>query len=120
MTSEHYNQDRDWREYLISTVIGEGNIVDSFVVDKGHRNGPEIHSVTDTGIIIIYNKKSGKMVTKLIARPGQVIRYYKNEGKRFHGKLLRLPNGIRRNFAIRFKKSQKKSYISHIRYNECN
>lgn len=34
MTSEHYNQDRDWREYLISTVIGEGNIVDSFVVDK--------------------------------------------------------------------------------------
>lgn len=70
MTSEHYNQDRDWREYLISTVIGEGNIVDSFVVDKGHRNGPEIHSVTDTGIIIIYNKKSGKMVTKLIARPG--------------------------------------------------
>lgn len=65
MTSEHYNQDRDWREYLISTVIGEGNIVDSFVVDKGHRNGPEIHSVTDTGIIIIYNKKIRKDGNKI-------------------------------------------------------
>ena len=90
MTSEHYNQDRDWREYLISTVIGEGNIVDSFVVDKGHRNGPEIHSVTDTGIIIIYNKKSGKMVTKLIARPGQVIRYYKNEGKEIPWEIVKI------------------------------
>lgn len=90
MTSEHYNQDRDWREYLISTVIGEGNLVDSFVVDKGHRNGPEIHSVTDTGIIIIYNKKSGKMVTKLIARPGQVIRYYKNEGKEIPWEIVKI------------------------------
>ena len=58
MTSEHYNQNRDWREYLISTVIGEGNIVDSFVVDKGHRNGPEIHSITDTGIIITMVRKT--------------------------------------------------------------
>lgn len=90
MTSEHYNQDRDWREYLISTVIGEGNIVDSFVVDKGHRNRPEIHSVTDTGIIVIHNQKSGKMVTKLIARPGQVIRYYKNEGKEIPWEIVKI------------------------------
>ena len=32
----------------------------------------------------------------------------KTKEKRFHGKLLRLQNGIRRNFAIRFKKIAKK------------
>lgn len=46
--------------------------MDSFVVDRGHPNGPEIHSVTDTGIIVVHNQRTGKMVTKLIARPGQV------------------------------------------------
>ena len=61
-------------------MIGEGNIVDSFVVDRGHPNGPEIHSVTDTAIIIVHNQRTGKMVTKLIARPGQIKRYYAAEG----------------------------------------
>lgn len=55
--------------------------MDSFVVDRDHPNGPEIHSVTDTGIIIVHNQRTGKMVTKLIARPGQVKRYYNAEGK---------------------------------------
>lgn len=66
---------------MISDVIGEGNVVDSFVVDRGHPNGPEIHSVTDTGIIVVHNQRTGKMVTKLIARPGQVKRYYDAEGR---------------------------------------
>jgi len=55
--------------------------VDSFVVDRGHPNGPEIHAVTDTGIIVVHNQRTGKMVTKLIARPGQVKRYYDAEGR---------------------------------------
>lgn len=55
--------------------------MDSFVVDRGHPNGPEIHFVTDTGIIVVHNQRTGKMVTKLIARPGQVKRYYNAEGR---------------------------------------
>ena len=55
--------------------------MDSFVVDRGHPNGPEIHSVTDTGIIVVHNQRTGKMVTKLIARPGQVKRYNNAEGR---------------------------------------
>lgn len=55
--------------------------MDSFVVDIGHPNGAEIHSVTDTGIIVVHNQRTGKMVTKLIARPGQVKRYYDAEGR---------------------------------------
>lgn len=42
--------------------------MDSFVVDRGHPNGPEIHSVTDTGIIVVH-------------RPGQIKRYYNAEGR---------------------------------------
>ena len=79
--SEHYKEKRCTRESLISDVIGEGNVIDSFFVNRGHKDGPEIHSITDTGIILIHNQKSGKMVTKLIARPQQIQRYYDNIGE---------------------------------------
>lgn len=75
-TSKHYLADRSKREALIKT-IGEGKIIATFTVDKHHRNGPELHSITDTGIIIIRNKRTKKMVTKLIARPQQIKRYFK-------------------------------------------
>lgn len=76
MNSKHYNMDRQRREDLIQK-IGYGVIVKTVVVDRGHRNGPEIHEISDTGIITIYNEKTKKLVTKLIARPGQIRRYYK-------------------------------------------
>ncbi len=77
MTSKHYTEDRKNREELINT-IGIGKVVDSFIIDKGHKNGPERHEITTTGIIIIYNAKTNKLVTKLIARVGQIKRYYKD------------------------------------------
>ena len=43
--------------------------------------GLECHSITDNGIIIIYNKNSGKLVTKLIARSNQIKRYYYKSGR---------------------------------------
>lgn len=79
MTSRHYTTDRQTRENLISNVIGIGVEVATFVVDKGHPNGPERHVITDTGIIIVYNNRTNKLVTKLIARPNQIKRYYKND-----------------------------------------
>lgn len=90
MTSEHYSTERESRECLINFGIGVGHVVDDFVINRGHKDGPEIHSVTDTGIIVIHNQKSGKMVTKLIARPGQVIRYYKNEGKEVPWEIVKI------------------------------
>ena len=77
MTSKHWTEERREREELIE-MIGLGNVVGKFIVDKGHRNGPERHELTDTGIIIIYNARTNKLVTKLIARVGQVKRYYKD------------------------------------------
>lgn len=80
--SKHYKKSRSHREKLIKNVIGgDGNVIDTFEVDKGHKDGVELHSITDTGLIIIHNKETGKLVTKLIARPAQVMRYYKNSEK---------------------------------------
>lgn len=75
MTSLHYYQDRQTRETLIQT-IGLGYSLGTFEIDRGHENGPELHTVTSTGIIIIRNKRTKKMVTKLIARPSQIKRYF--------------------------------------------
>lgn len=75
--SAHYRNDRLIREKVIKA-IGEGNIVKAVRWDRGHPNGAEIHKVTDTGIIIIYNERTGKLVTKIIARPNQIRRYWRD------------------------------------------
>lgn len=80
--SKHYKRQRRKREKFINRYCnGDGEIIDEFIVDKGHKNGLERHCITNTGIIIIYNAESGKLVSKLIARPNQVKRYYKNSGR---------------------------------------
>lgn len=82
MTSNHYLNQRTKREKFIEEQLGgDGQVIDSFIVDKGHIRGEEIHKITDNGIIIIFNKTSGKMVSKLIARPQQIKRYYQNTGR---------------------------------------
>ena len=45
------------------------------VVDKGHANGNEIHIVYNNGIIKVYNERTRKFITVLIARVPQVERY---------------------------------------------
>lgn len=74
MNSNHYNNDRQRREALIKA-IGYGKVVKGFKVDRGHRDGPEMHIITTTGLILIYNWDSHKLITKLIARPAQLTRY---------------------------------------------
>ena len=45
------------------------------VVDKGHANGEEIHIIYNNGIIKIYNARTRKFITVLIARVPQIERY---------------------------------------------
>ena len=78
MTSRHYTEDRQAREHLIQK-IGIGQVVRVVRWDRGHINGAEIHKITSTGIIVIYNERTGKMITKIIARPAQIKRYW-NDG----------------------------------------
>ena len=50
-------------------------VVKIAVVNKGHRNGEEIHVVYNNGIIKVYNARTRKFITVLIARVPQVERY---------------------------------------------
>lgn len=45
------------------------------VVNKGHENGNEIHVVYNNGIVKVYNERTHKFITVLIARVPQVERY---------------------------------------------
>ena len=45
------------------------------VVNKGHENGEEIHVVYNNGVVKIYNERTHKFITVLIARVPQVERY---------------------------------------------
>lgn len=61
----------------ISNQVGDiGDAVYSFIVDTGHPNGDEVHTITEKGLIVIQNKESGKLITILAARPGQIKRYW--------------------------------------------
>lgn len=86
--SKHYDGDRQLRETIIRA-IGYGHTIKSVTIDRGHPNGPEIHEVSDTGIITIYNARTHKMVTRLIARVGQIVRYF-DRGEKIPEDTLRL------------------------------
>ena len=75
MDSKHYAEERRHREEVISK-IGLGKAVATIRVDRNHPKGPELHTITTTGIIIVQNERTHKIVTKLIARPGQIRRYF--------------------------------------------
>lgn len=76
--SKHYNYKRSKRERFIEKYIHDGLIIDGFIVDRGHKHGAEVHSLTDNGIIIIHNFYTGKLITKLIAKESQIKRYYES------------------------------------------
>ena len=82
MVSQHYKGKRYKREKFIEKYLGgDGKVIDSFLVNKGHKDGMERHDVTENGIIVVYNAASGKLVTKLIGREGQLRRLYGNIGR---------------------------------------
>ena len=45
------------------------------VVNKGHANGEEIHIIYNNGVVKVYNERTHKFITVLIARVPQVERY---------------------------------------------
>ena len=45
------------------------------VINKGHKNGNEIHLVYNNGVVKVYNARTRKFITVLIARVPQIERY---------------------------------------------
>ena len=74
----HQSEERSSRKSLVERLFeSEGmELLDSFIVEKGHVNGREVHNIYRNGIIRIYNEKTGKHITDLIGRPAQIDRYY--------------------------------------------
>ena len=72
--SRHYREERQKRELLIQVLIGEGEAVETFKeFDKNGR--VSYHTITTTGIIIIKNEDD-VIITKKIARPKQIKKYF--------------------------------------------
>lgn len=86
--SLHYTTERQDRDSLIQQNFGDGNVVDTFLVDKD--GVKEIHEVTDSGLIIVKNPLTSKVVTKLIARPKQLRRLYESQDRTPPPKLMKL------------------------------
>ena len=74
--SIHYMRERQERENLIVNRVSIGRVIHDTLWDRGHRDGAEIHHVTDTGVIIIENANTHRIITKYVARPAQIKRLY--------------------------------------------
>ena len=69
-------------------------VVKIAVINKGHKNGEEIHIVYNNGVVKIYNANSRKFITVLIARVPQIERYKVKVTKTMRKKIsLHIKNG---------------------------
>lgn len=75
MNSKHWTHERSERAARIKMIGGVGNPLFSVVWDRGHPDGPEIHTITDNAIVEIKNLHTNKLITMLIASPRQLRRY---------------------------------------------
>lgn len=74
--TEHFTGERLDRHMRIVEDCGQGHQVCSFIVDKGHKHGHELHTLYSNGVIIVRNAKTKRVITELIAREGQIRRYF--------------------------------------------
>lgn len=73
---------------FIKENIGLGNVIYEVTIDNHHVKGREVHKVTDTGIIIIMNELTRKIITVLIGRPAQIKKLYSIQGQKPPHKLM--------------------------------
>lgn len=75
----HFKEERKIRENILeelkAPILSVNGKLCIFIVDKGHKNGKEIHVITENAVIHIYNYYSKRYITGLIARPAQLKRY---------------------------------------------
>lgn len=75
MTSKHWKRERYHRRKLIES-IGWGKVLFSVTQDSDRVEGPEVISISDTGIISFRNERTNKLITAFIARPAQIRRFW--------------------------------------------
>lgn len=75
-TTNHINLRSERLKIANALIFSEkASLIGYYVIDTGHANGLEVHAVYNNGIIKIYNLRTLKFITVLIARIGQIKRY---------------------------------------------
>ena len=69
----HFRDERGDRMSAIEEIGGYGKSVCKNIIDRGHKDGPEIFVLTDNAIIKVYNANTLRHITDLIARPEQIV-----------------------------------------------
>ncbi len=94
MTSHGVNRSK--RLQIAERLIIEesAKVIKIAVVNKGHKNGNEIHLVYNNGVVKVYNERTHKFITVLIARVPQIERYQIKVTKAMRKKInLHVANG---------------------------
>lgn len=83
MLSTHYAMDRKEREQLIQQ-IGYGKII------KRVFEQDIFYTISTTAIISIMNRQTYKVITRIIARPAQIQKYYAKHNETAPNYLLKI------------------------------
>lgn len=82
-TTKHFQNERIIRYKTLVSKLGIGKVLCSFEIDNNHPNGTEYHIITSTGLVLIYNARTMRLVTIICLRAGQLYRYYAVSGEPF-------------------------------------
>lgn len=75
-TTNHINSRSERLKIANALIFSEkASLLGYYVINTGHENGLEVHAVYNNGIIKIYNLRTSKFITVLIARVNQMKRY---------------------------------------------
>lgn len=74
-TSAHYHFERKERNELINR-IGEGTVVYTTVVFDSKRGRNFRYEITDNAVLIVKAMDADVIITKMIARPSRIRRYW--------------------------------------------
>ncbi len=80
--TRHMQKERLYRYDDALDCLDENDMIEKvFIVDTGHPNGEELHCITHSGIVFVFNRRKHEtvsysgLVTILIARVEQLERY---------------------------------------------
>lgn len=86
--SQHYQNERSERERFIKEFVGLGE--EKYAFEYNYNGTKQIHRLTDTGIINVYNREGDYLITRLVARPQQIKRLFESRGERAPRELVTL------------------------------
>lgn len=86
--SQHYQNERSERERFIKEFVGLGE--EKYAFEYDYNGTKQIHRLTDTGIINVYNREGDYLITRLVARPQQIKRLFESRGERAPRELVTL------------------------------